>query len=114
MLSCKSVFDKLEAFEMMKARSRSNPFETIGKGIFQNRAAMKMANMDTVLDYMFTDPRDEEGRSLSNSLNIIRHFYRGIYYIYNIYVYICMYMGGGNFQRRDDNSFLHFESTIYV
>ena len=72
MLSCKSVFDKLEAFEMMKARSRSNPFETIAKGIFQNRAAMKMANMDTVLDYMFTDPRDEEGRSLSNSLNIIR------------------------------------------
>ena len=57
---------------MMKARSRSNPFETIAKGIFQNRAAMKMANMDTVLDYMFTDPRDEEGRSLSKSLNIIR------------------------------------------
>ena len=61
---------------------------------------MKMANMDTVLDYMFTDPRDEEGRSLSNSLNIICHFYRGIYYIYNIYVYICMYMGGGQFSKK--------------
>jgi len=62
-LSCKSVFDKLEAHEMMKARTRSNPFETIGKGIFQNRAAMKMANMDAVFDFMFTDPR-QDGRSL--------------------------------------------------
>ena len=64
MLSCKNVFDKLETFEMNKARQRSNPFETIAKGIFQNRAAMKMANMDTVFDYMFTDPRAEDGKSL--------------------------------------------------
>jgi len=63
-LSCKSVFDKLEAHEMMKARSRSNPYETIAKGIFQNRAAMKMANMDTVFDFMFTSPVGEDGKSL--------------------------------------------------
>ena len=35
-----------------------------GKGIFQNRAAMKMANMDTVFNFMFTDPRDEQNKSL--------------------------------------------------
>jgi len=63
-LSCKSIFDKLESHEMMKARLRSNPFETIAKGIFQNRAAMKMANMDCVFDWMFTSPKTEEGRPL--------------------------------------------------
>ena len=25
------------------------------------RAAMKMANMDAVLDFMFTNPKDEDG-----------------------------------------------------
>ncbi len=30
-LSCKSVFDRLEPHELMKARTRSNPFETIGR-----------------------------------------------------------------------------------
>ena len=30
-LSCKSIFDKLESHELMKARARSNPYETIAK-----------------------------------------------------------------------------------
>jgi len=63
-LSCKSIFDKLESHELMKARARSNPYETIAKGIFMNRAAMKMANMDKVFDFMFSNPTTEDGRSL--------------------------------------------------
>lgn len=59
-----SVFDSLDAEEMRKARTRSNPFETIRNGIFLNRAAMKMANMDRVFDFMFTNPVDKDGVSL--------------------------------------------------
>ena len=55
-LKCKSIFDRLEADELRKARTRSNPFETIRSVIFLNRAAMKMANMDAVFDFMFTNP----------------------------------------------------------
>ncbi|KAB7505155.1 Cap-specific mRNA (nucleoside-2'-O-)-methyltransferase 1 [Armadillidium nasatum] len=63
-LSSKSVFDNLPDKELFKARSRSNPFETLGKLFFQNRAALKMANLDAVFDFMFTCPVDENGRSL--------------------------------------------------
>ncbi|RWS19503.1 hypothetical protein B4U80_02025 [Leptotrombidium deliense] len=42
----------------------SNPFESIAKGIFQNRAALKMANIDSVFDFMFTNPKDENNKSL--------------------------------------------------
>lgn len=51
-----NVFDDLEGYELRHARTRSNPYETIRGGIFLNRAAMKMANMDHVFDYMFTSP----------------------------------------------------------
>ncbi|KAJ4444703.1 hypothetical protein ANN_06500 [Periplaneta americana] len=54
-----SVFDELEPDEMRRARTRSNPFETIRGAFFLNRAAMKMANMDKVFDFMFTRPKDE-------------------------------------------------------
>lgn len=60
-LDCKSVFDRLEPEEMRRARTKSNPFETIRGGIFLNRAAMKMANIDAAFDFMFTSPVDENG-----------------------------------------------------
>ncbi|KAH8029308.1 hypothetical protein HPB51_025176 [Rhipicephalus microplus] len=63
-IDCKSVFDRLEPEEMRRARTRSNPFETIRGGIFLNRAAMKMANMDSAFDFMFTSPVDENGVSM--------------------------------------------------
>ncbi|KAK8774512.1 hypothetical protein V5799_010954 [Amblyomma americanum] len=63
-LDCKSVFDRLEPEELRRARTRSNPFETIRGGIFLNRAAMKMANMDAAFDFMFTSPKDENGDSV--------------------------------------------------
>ncbi|CAL1265972.1 unnamed protein product [Larinioides sclopetarius] len=62
-IAYKSVFDNLEPEEMRKARTRSNPFETIRGGIFLNRAAMKMANIDAMFDFMFTDPKDVYGKS---------------------------------------------------
>ncbi|XP_064485017.1 cap-specific mRNA (nucleoside-2'-O-)-methyltransferase 1-like [Ornithodoros turicata] len=70
-ISCKSVFDGLEPEEMRRARTRSNPFETIRGGIFQNRAAMKMANIDAAFDFMFTDPRDQDGESLVASEGLL-------------------------------------------
>jgi cap1 methyltransferase len=63
-LESKSVFDNLGAEEMRRARTKSNPFETIRGNIFLNRAAVKMANMDSMFDFMFTNPVDEAGKSL--------------------------------------------------
>jgi cap1 methyltransferase len=60
-LASKTIFDKLGADDMKNARTRSNPFETIGSAIFLNRAAVKMANLDALCDFMFTNPIDENG-----------------------------------------------------
>lgn len=51
---CKSSLDGLTSVQMKNGRAHSNPFEEIGKGIFQNRAAMKMANIDACFDFIFT------------------------------------------------------------
>ncbi|XP_014283812.1 cap-specific mRNA (nucleoside-2'-O-)-methyltransferase 1 [Halyomorpha halys] len=56
-LQKKSIFDNLSEDELRRAVTRSNPFETIRKGIFLNRAAVKMANIDFAFDHMFTNPR---------------------------------------------------------
>lgn len=63
-LESKSVFDRLGAEDMRRARTRSNPFETIRGNIFLNRAAVKMANMDSMFDFMFTNPVDEAGNPM--------------------------------------------------
>ncbi|XP_018798975.1 PREDICTED: cap-specific mRNA (nucleoside-2'-O-)-methyltransferase 1-like isoform X2 [Bactrocera latifrons] len=63
-LKAKSEFDKLNDSELRRARSRSNPFETIRSSIFLNRAAVKMANIDSMCDYMFTNPRYKDGSSM--------------------------------------------------
>ncbi|CAO1399811.1 unnamed protein product [Diamesa serratosioi] len=70
-LESKSVFDKLGAEDMRRARTKSNPFETIRGNIFVNRAAVKMANMDSMLDFMFTNPIDENGKSLVNEKDLL-------------------------------------------
>lgn len=62
LLRCKTVFDDLEGEEMRRARTRSNPYETIRGAFFLNRAAMKMANIDHVFDNMFTNPKDSQGK----------------------------------------------------
>ncbi|XP_060947289.1 cap-specific mRNA (nucleoside-2'-O-)-methyltransferase 1 [Limanda limanda] len=65
LLRCKSIFDDLEGEEMRRARTRSNPYETIRGGIFLNRAAMKMANLDHCFDHMFTNPKDPKALPLT-------------------------------------------------
>ena len=71
----KSIFDNLDNREMMNARSRSNPYESIGSVFFQNRAALKMANIDAVFNFMFTDPVDSyDGVSL-NIFFLLRFLY---------------------------------------
>ncbi|CAF2931903.1 unnamed protein product [Rotaria sp. Silwood2] len=57
MLNGKTVFDELPQKEMEEARARSNVYETIGQSIFLNRAAVKMANIDSVFQRIFTDPK---------------------------------------------------------
>ncbi|VDK51713.1 unnamed protein product [Anisakis simplex] len=54
MLKAKSVFDDLSDRDLREARSRANPYETIGSAFFQNRAAMKVANLDRVFDWLLT------------------------------------------------------------
>ncbi|XP_063429042.1 cap-specific mRNA (nucleoside-2'-O-)-methyltransferase 1-like [Mytilus trossulus] len=70
-LSSKSIFDNLEPEEMRRARTRSNPYETIRGAFFLNRAAMKMANMDAILDFMFTKPLDVDGKPLMNPSELL-------------------------------------------
>ncbi|XP_004536753.1 cap-specific mRNA (nucleoside-2'-O-)-methyltransferase 1 isoform X1 [Ceratitis capitata] len=63
-LEAKSEFDKLNDAELRRSRARSNPFETIRSSIFLNRAAVKMANIDSMCEYMFTNPKDKNGTTL--------------------------------------------------
>ncbi|XP_050074447.1 cap-specific mRNA (nucleoside-2'-O-)-methyltransferase 1 [Anopheles maculipalpis] len=63
-LASKSVFDNLGADDMRKARSKSNPYELIKSNIFINRAAVKMANIDSMFDFMLTKPVDRHGKPL--------------------------------------------------
>ncbi|XP_015587359.1 cap-specific mRNA (nucleoside-2'-O-)-methyltransferase 1 [Cephus cinctus] len=56
-LNSKTVFDKLDKHEMRRARTRSNPYETIRGAFFLNRAAVKMANIDKACDFIFTNPK---------------------------------------------------------
>lgn len=55
LISSKTMFDVLNKIEMRKARTRSNPYETIRTAGFLNRAAVKMANINKACNFMFTD-----------------------------------------------------------
>ncbi|KAK2554252.1 Cap-specific mRNA (nucleoside-2'-O-)-methyltransferase 1 [Acropora cervicornis] len=70
-LKSKSVFDALSGDEFLKARTRANPYELIRGAIFQNRAAMKMANMDSAFDFMFTSPKDATGKDVVGSNELL-------------------------------------------
>ncbi|KAK4469623.1 hypothetical protein MN116_006609 [Schistosoma mekongi] len=53
-LNYKNQLDHLSKANVTKSHERCNPYEMIKKGIFMNRAAMKMANIDSVFNGMFT------------------------------------------------------------
>lgn len=63
-LDSKSIFDNLSANDRRRARTNSNSFETLRGAFFLNRAAVKMANMDAMFDFMFTNPRTERDEPL--------------------------------------------------
>lgn len=67
-LKVKTMFDQVNRNEIQSARSKCNPFEAIRQSIFQNRAAVKIANLDAILNFMFTEPRDENGELLVKDL----------------------------------------------
>ncbi|XP_018406289.1 PREDICTED: cap-specific mRNA (nucleoside-2'-O-)-methyltransferase 1 [Cyphomyrmex costatus] len=63
-VNSKTIFDRLDKTEIRKARTRSNPYETIRCVNFLNRAAVKMANIDRACDFMFTDPKNVDPNEL--------------------------------------------------
>lgn len=56
----KSEFDQLDGKLFRDARFRTNPYERIGTSIFQNRAALKMANLDAICEISHLKRLDEE------------------------------------------------------
>ncbi|XP_045463097.1 cap-specific mRNA (nucleoside-2'-O-)-methyltransferase 1 isoform X2 [Harmonia axyridis] len=51
----KDVFDEFGQEEVAKSRGRANLFERIKSLFFMNRAALKLANIDAVTNFMFTN-----------------------------------------------------------
>ena len=52
-------FDTVDLRDFRQARDRANPFESIKKEFFgTSRAALKMANIDAIFDFMFTGAAD--------------------------------------------------------
>jgi hypothetical protein len=49
-----SNLDPIPARDFNNARKKANPYEGIGKQIFQNRAAVKMANLDHLFDLTYS------------------------------------------------------------
>ncbi|KAF9822669.1 hypothetical protein SFRURICE_012448 [Spodoptera frugiperda] len=70
-LDSKSIFDSLDDEDLRHARYRSNPYETIGSVIFLNRAAVKMANIDAVFDFNFTNPKKQNGEDAVDNKEIL-------------------------------------------
>ncbi|CAG9855807.1 unnamed protein product [Phyllotreta striolata] len=54
-IKAKDIFDEMDALELCQARARCNPFETVRSVFFMNRAALKMANIDAITDFEFTN-----------------------------------------------------------
>lgn len=63
-INSKTIFDRIDKVEMRRARTRSNPYETIRSAFFLNRAAVKMANMDKACDFLFTRPANLKSNEL--------------------------------------------------
>ncbi|CAJ0608005.1 unnamed protein product [Cylicocyclus nassatus] len=60
MIKSKDVFDVIPDRDLREARTRANPYETIGAAFFQNRAAMKTANLDRVFNWLISSESEEK------------------------------------------------------
>ena len=63
-LLLKEVFDQLKTDEVNLARERSDIFENFNKDIFVNHSAIKMANIDSMCEYMLTSPTTQIGHAM--------------------------------------------------
>ena len=54
-IKAKDIFNELDIRDINKARCRANPFENIKNVFFMNRAALKMANIDSATGFMFSN-----------------------------------------------------------
>uniref|UniRef100_A0A0K0FKL0 Cap-specific mRNA (nucleoside-2'-O-)-methyltransferase 1 n=1 Tax=Strongyloides venezuelensis TaxID=75913 RepID=A0A0K0FKL0_STRVS len=70
MLEGKNVFDHMSDREINFARLRANPYETVKGAFFQNRAAMKMANLDKIYDWLLSGEKIKEDRLNKNPLDL--------------------------------------------
>ncbi|CAB3403893.1 unnamed protein product [Caenorhabditis bovis] len=67
MIKAKDVFDHMSDRDLREARTRANPYETIGSAFFQNRAAMKTANLDKVYDWIFSQEDTMDNKFLKKN-----------------------------------------------
>jgi 23S rRNA U2552 (ribose-2'-O)-methylase RlmE/FtsJ len=64
----KSKFDVLDEFKVRDARSKANPFEAVMKAGFQNRAAVKLAELDYLFDFELVKKNKETGLLFAGDL----------------------------------------------
>lgn len=58
MIQTHQKLDRLSDFQLNSLRKKANVFEAIGRSIFIDRSAVKLANIDSLLDGMFTKRLD--------------------------------------------------------
>ncbi|KAE9416868.1 hypothetical protein Angca_006557, partial [Angiostrongylus cantonensis] len=59
MIKSKEKFNAISDRDLREARTRANPYETIGGAFFQNRSAMKVANLDKVFGFLLSGETEE-------------------------------------------------------
>lgn len=59
LFAAKARLDPVPKQMFIQARRNGNPYELIGKSVFINRAAVKMANMDALFQFRLTEPDNE-------------------------------------------------------
>ena len=72
--AAKSYFDHIDHRSFLASRQRSNPFELIKGEMFQNRAALKMAELDTITNRLFTTLPPPPPTATSPPLPSLFHF----------------------------------------
>ncbi|XP_021965422.1 cap-specific mRNA (nucleoside-2'-O-)-methyltransferase 1 [Folsomia candida] len=61
LIDCKALFQKMPKDDYRIVRGKGNMFEKVDKGPFLCRAAMKMANLDAILNHELTNPMTRDG-----------------------------------------------------
>ena len=70
------------------ARFRSNPFEKIGKAIYMNRAAVKMANLDAILNFELTMSNPNSSLISTSAPDLF--YFAGLHFIIGLIALQCL------------------------